>query len=359
MARVHEVAKELGVSSKEVMAALDRLGRPVTSHSSSIAPTDVEAVRAELGNGAAPPGEGGSSSAGGDGPRSEAAGTAAPPKDETADGVAPEKAPVERPADKAPTREPEEKAPAGEPAKEGAAEEAAPKPKRRFGIFPPRKARRSLGSRILGQVAELPILVLVAFLIAVVIKTFLVQAFYIPSASMQPTLRIGDRVLVEKISYRLGGPGQGDVVVFARSVFGQKRPDVPWYRDVQNYVRELLGLPTGSEEDYIKRIVAVGGDVLTYKGSPRRLVVNGERIEEDYLKGGTDRGSSQITQNNCGQYDLQKNEDGCRVPAGTVFVLGDNRKNSADSRSIGPVDEDKIVGRAFVIIWPPSHFGGL
>jgi len=192
-----------------------------------------------------------------------------------------------------------------------------------------------------------------------VIKTFLVQAFFIPSESMQPTLKVGDRVLVEKVSFLLGSAGQGDVVVFARNVFGKKRPDLPWYRDVQNYVRELLGLPTGSEEDYIKRVVGTGGDVISYEGSPRELTVNGEKIEEPYIRWSQDRSSSTITTNNCKRYELQVADDGCRVPAGTVFVLGDNRNNSADSRSIGPVEEDKIVGRAFVVIWPLGNFGGL
>jgi signal peptidase I len=326
MTRVHEVAKELGVTSKEVMAALDRLGRPVASHASSIAPTDIEAVRAELGNGAKP----------------EVAALVAEPAPESATG--PEK-----------TEEPASDRTPGKPA----VVPEQSKRKRRFGIFPPARPNRSVGARILSQVAELPILILIAFLIAVVIKTFLVQAFFIPSESMQPTLKVGDRVLVEKVSYLLGSAGQGDVVVFARNVFGKKRPDVPWYRDVQNYVRELLGLPTGSEEDYIKRVVGVGGDVITYVGSPRQLTVNGEEIEEPYIRGGQDRSSSTITTGNCKRYELQVADDGCRVPAGTVFVMGDNRNNSADSRSIGPVDEDKIVGRAFVVIWPISNFGGL
>jgi signal peptidase I len=347
MTRVHEVAKELGVTSQEVMAALDRLGRPVSSHASSIAPTDVEAVRAELGNGAGPqPGGAAPIQSVGDthGSVKTEPGTETTPAPGDGQAVPPARPePGTKPGDKPAAK------PAGEPTK----------PKRRFGVLPPKKPHASLGSRIVSQIVELPILVLVAFLIAVVIKTFLVQAFYIPSQSMQPTLKVGDRVLVEKVSYLLGSASQGDVVVFARNVFGKKRPDVPWYRDVQNYVRELLGLPTGSEEDYIKRVAGVGGDVIVYSGSPRRLVVNGEEIDEPYIKGGQDRSSSAITVNNCKRYELQPTEDGCRVPAGTVFVMGDNRNNSADSRSIGPVDEDKIVGRAFVVIWPLSHFGGL
>ncbi len=345
MTRVHEVAKELGVSSKEVMAALDRMGRPVTSHASSLAPPDVEAIKAEFGDGANPPGE------------------TLGESDASAPGTAVEEGPVTK--DGAVTKEPPgedatevgDRAQADERAADAA--DAEKKPGRRFGILPRPRPHRSLGARILGQVAELPILILIAFLIAVVIKTFLVQAFYIPSESMKPTLKVGDRVLVEKVSYLLGGPGQGDVVVFARSVFGRNRPDVPWYRDVQNYIRELLGLPTGSEEDYIKRVVGVGGDVISYQGSPRQLTVNGEEVEEPYIKGGRDRSSSTIGPNNCKRYDLTIEENGCRVPAGRVFVMGDNRSNSADSRSIGPIDEDKVIGRAFVVIWPLSNFGGL
>lgn len=232
-------------------------------------------------------------------------------------------------------------------------------PKKRFGLFRRKeKPARSRRARILSQIAELPLLVIVAFLIAVVIKTFIMQAFYIPSGSMKPTLQVGDRVLVEKVTNWFGGPGYGDVVVFARDVFpGKEGPDVPWYKDAQNYVRELLGLPTGQEEDYIKRVVALGGDTIRYEGSPRQLYVNDEEVEEDYLPK-PDNASSSITGSSC-PAKMKESTDGCVVPAGTVFVMGDNRDNSADSRSIGPVDEEKIVGKAFVIIWPPSDFGTL
>ena len=231
--------------------------------------------------------------------------------------------------------------------------------RKRFGLFKRKpRAPKSRRSKILGQIAELPLLIIVAFLIAVVIKTFIMQAFYIPSGSMKPTLQVGDRVLVEKVTNWFGGPGYGDVVVFARDVFtGKNQPDVPWYKDAQNYVRELLGLPTGTEEDYIKRVVALGGDTIRYEGSPRQLYVNGEEVEEDYLPK-PDNASSSITPSSC-PAKMKQATDGCLVPAGTVFVMGDNRDNSADSRSIGPVDEEKIVGRAFIIIWPPSDFGTL
>ncbi|MGH2729990.1 MAG: signal peptidase I [Actinomycetota bacterium] len=207
------------------------------------------------------------------------------------------------------------------------------------------------------HLAELPILVLLALVIAVIIKTFLVQAFYIPSGSMFPTLHVGDRVLVEKLSYRFGGPGRGDVVVFERDVFGAGEPDVPWHQDMRNFVRDLLGLPTGQSQDYIKRVVAVEGDTIRYAGTPRELIVNGEAVDQSYIHRGRDRSSPTVTSDDCKRLEMEKSEDGCLVPEDMVFVMGDNRGNSEDSRVLGPVGEDKIVGKAFLIIWPPSDVG--
>lgn len=211
---------------------------------------------------------------------------------------------------------------------------------------------------LLKHLKELPLLILAAFVIAVVIKTFLVQAFFIPSESMLPTLHPGDRVLVEKISYRLHDPRRGDVVVFEKSVFGVAE-DVPWYQDANNFVRELLGLPVGDAEDYIKRIVAIGGDTIRYAGSPRLLLVNGVEVPQPFIRGGRDRFSSSLTTQDCQRLSMRPSEGGCLVPAGRVFVMGDNRGDSEDSRILGPIDEDRIVGRALVIIWPPGDVGGL
>lgn len=208
------------------------------------------------------------------------------------------------------------------------------------------------------QLAELPMLVLVAFLIAIVIKTFVVQAFFIPSGSMIPTLRVGDRVLVEKISYRFHDPRRGDVIVFARDILGPQ-PSVPWYEDVRNFLRELVGLPVGNEEDFIKRVVAVGGDTIRYDGNPRKLYVNGEVVDQPFINRGVDRSSPTLTEADCKRLDMEPAEKGCEVPAGRVFVMGDNRGNSQDSRFLGPIENDKIIGRGFVIIWPFSHLGSL
>jgi signal peptidase I len=192
----------------------------------------------------------------------------------------------------------------------------------------------------------LPVLIVIAFAIALIIKTFLLQAFYIPSASMEPTLLIGDRVLVEKVSYRFSGADRGDVVVFEKDLAIIADPsapgeDAPLWEDIGNAFKSLFGFPTGNSQDFIKRVIAVGGD--TVEGREGEVLVNGEPIDEPYLPEG-------VTTSDFGPYD---------VAHGEIFVMGDNRSNSDDSRNFGPVDEDKVVGRAFVLIWPPADVGGL
>ena len=191
---------------------------------------------------------------------------------------------------------------------------------------------------------ELPVLILIAFGAALLIKTFILQAFFIPSASMMPTLKEGDRVLVEKVSYVFGEPGRADVVVFERDLpglTGSDEAEEGVLTDIRNAFRELFGFPTGTSEDYIKRIIGVEGD--TVMGRNGGVYVNGERLDEPYL---VDRVRTLPF-------------DPIEVPDGMLFVMGDNREASDDSRNFGPIPADKVIGRAFVVLWPPSDFSGL
>lgn len=240
---------------------------------------------------------------------------------------------------------------------EAPAEQADDRSRQRPGANEPTAGPKKPGRA--ARLTELPVLVLLAFVIAVVIKTFVVQAFFIPSESMLPTLKTGDRVLVEKLGYHLGSPEVGDVIVFERAS-GLHEPDLPWYDDTRNFLRELIGLPTAyGAQDYIKRVVAAGGDTFRYTGTPRRLTVNGEVVPQDFVLGGADRVSKVVTRRDCVNLGMKPAGDGCRVPQGSLFVMGDNRSNSEDSRFIGVVPEDAVVGRAFVIVWPLADLSSL
>ena len=156
-----------------------------------------------------------------------------------------------------------------------------------------------------------------ALVVALVVTKFLVQAFFIPSASMFPTLDVDDRVLVNKLSYDLHEVNRGDLVVF-------ERPPTEAESDIK---------------DLIKRVVAVGGD--TVASTDGKLVVNGEAMDEAYVAEGAET-SGVETQT---------------IPPGHVFVMGDNREDSRDSRFFGPLDEELIIGRAFVKVWPFTDLG--
>jgi signal peptidase I len=208
---------------------------------------------------------------------------------------------------------------------------------------PKRDRKRSTKRAVL----EWGILIVVAILIAIVIKTFLFQAFYIPSESMVPTLEVGDRVLVNKLSYDLHDLNRGDIVVFAAE------PNVEWHR---------AGI-----DDLVKRVIALPGETIT-QCQERRVCIDDRVLKETYLPDGTVTtipSSLPYITNASGKRVLVcepvgsngSPEGGCKVPAGKVFVMGDNRGNSQDARNNGPIKESSIVGRVFLRIWPPGRIG--
>ncbi|MFJ9341616.1 signal peptidase I [Streptomyces sp. NPDC101733] len=199
---------------------------------------------------------------------------------------------------------------------------------------------------------ELPLLIGIALLLALLIKTFLVQAFSIPSDSMQNTLQRGDRVLVDKLTPWFGSePDRGEVVVFhdpANWLAGEPTPD-------PNFAQQILSkiglMPSADEKDLIKRTIAIGGDTVECKkGGP--VVVNGKALDEPYIFPGNtpcdDAPFGPIT-----------------VPKGKIWVMGDHRQNSQDSRyhmqdsTQGFVPVKDVVGRAFVVAWPVTRWSTL
>jgi signal peptidase I len=187
---------------------------------------------------------------------------------------------------------------------------------------------------------ELPVLIVMALVLALLIKTLLIQAFFIPSPSMVPTLEPGDRVLVNKVIYRLRDPSRGEVIVFENP----HPVDQPATNPVSGAIRWVsrgLGFSQAPDEDFIKRIIGMPGDHI--EGKNGHVFINGQELDEPYLNG--------VETGDFGPVD---------VPEGQYFVMGDNRGNSNDSRyALGTIPRDKIVGQAFVIIWPPGRWGGL
>ncbi|MGC6476902.1 MAG: signal peptidase I [Ilumatobacteraceae bacterium] len=162
------------------------------------------------------------------------------------------------------------------------------------------------------------LIVVIALVVALGVRTFLLAHFVVEGSSMYSTLETGDRVFVNKVSYRLHDPNRGDVVV----------------------LHEIRGT---TERDLIKRVIAVGGEEVEMRSCEVRI--GGQLLIEPYLD------PTVVTPGNCGG-DFGP----IAVPEGTVFVMGDNRAGSQDSRTLGPVLLDDIVGRAFVVFWPRSNW---
>jgi signal peptidase I len=177
-------------------------------------------------------------------------------------------------------------------------------------------------------VIEWVVLIASALIIALLVKAFLFQAFYIPSDSMVPTLKTNDRVIVNKLSYHLHSVHRGDIVVFTTPKGADGKPIDPTIKDL---VKRVIGLPgeTVSEKD---------GHVL----------INGKAINESYLPAGT--------VSDCTQFVANCFPSG-PLPANHYWVMGDNRAGSRDSRSFGAITKSEIVGRVFLRIWPPNRLG--
>ena len=189
--------------------------------------------------------------------------------------------------------------------------------------------------RSLAGVFEMWGLVIIALLLAFAIKTFLVQAFYIPSGSMIPTLEIGDRVLVEKVSYRLRDPERGEVIVFQRPGSEGARAGVSG--QLRSFLEGLGLAQPDADIDLIKRVIGLPGERVRVKKGV--VLINGKPLKEPYAQPET------------------RSFPATAVPEGQLFMMGDNRMNSQDSRfpELGTIPLDNVVGRAFVILWPPSQ----
>ena len=213
-----------------------------------------------------------------------------------------------------------------------------------------RDAERREGAKQTSLGRELLLIVGVALILSVLVRTFLAQAFYVPSESMENTLLKQDRILVSKLTTQISGVHRGEVVVFtdpgdwlpvqepATGALGVVRGGLMW-----------IGLlPSDTGEDLVKRVIAVGGDHIVCCDAKNRIVLNGVPLVEGYIKPGN--GTAQV------RFDVT-------VPADRFFVMGDNRGDSSDSRfhldvESGTVPRANIVGRVVAVIWPFSRWSG-
>src|SRR5689334_9486211 len=222
----------------------------------------------------------------------------------------------------------------------------------------PRRRGRVIRRKEMPLWQELPLLLVVAFCLAVLIRTFLVQAFFIPSGSMENTLLIGDRVLVNKVVYDMRDPLRGEIVVFRGTDKWAPEEVEPvsqaFAAKLGRTVGDLVGVSRPGERDFIKRVIGLPGDKVACCDAQGRITVNGESIDEPYVE----ENSSLEAPPNPTQCSSRRFAE-VTVPAGEMFVMGDHRLVSQDARCQGPVPIENVIGRAFVIVWPSSRFTGL
>jgi len=209
----------------------------------------------------------------------------------------------------------------------------------------PRKRRRRRNALV-----ELLVLGVIAIVLALIIKTYAIQAFFIPSASMENTLDIGDRVLINKVVYDFRGIHRGDIIVFDGR--GSWDPDTPATTNIlSRFASDLEGIVGISHDSsiYIKRVIGLPGDHVVCCNAAGQITVNGVPLsEKSYLYPGNQPSAQPFS---------------ITVPAGRLWVMGDHRAISYDSRGHigdpggGTIPESAVLGRAFVIIWPPSRWG--
>ena len=205
------------------------------------------------------------------------------------------------------------------------------------------KKRPSLGRELLTVVGT-------ALVLSILVRTFLIQAFYVPSGSMEDTLQENDRIIVSKISTRLTGIDRSNVIVFhdPGGWLGEGFPN-PYDTPVGRVLQAIGIVPSNSGNDLVKRVIGVANDKIECCDAQGRITVNGVVIDESYTKDGVT--SDQVTFS-------------VLVPEGNVFVMGDNRGNSEDSRfhldkNNGMIPVEEIIGRVAMRIWPVGRIGGI
>lgn len=192
--------------------------------------------------------------------------------------------------------------------------------------------------------AEIPVLLIVAAVIAFLVKSFLAQAYYIPSGSMLPQLQIDDRVVVSKLAYKTHDPRRGDIIVFDDPRTGNQTTEATERTGASKWVRKIgegVGVIQPSTDEFIKRVIGLPGD--TVEAHDGDVYINGQKLVEPYLPEGV----------TTSDFSPQK------IDPGRLWVMGDNRSGSADSRVFGQIRSSTIVGRAVVKVWPFSHISFL